>query len=160
MSRIAAISQAVAEFDFQATAADSVKALARHPGTLGNAISVEWVVNGTDADARDAIVTVNGVSTTYLAVCTETGSLQLTDPGDPYVGFALIGGATDADDGMASWSNYGPTSIDLAAPGVGILSTTPASCRILGPPPGGGNCDGIFRGGPCRRPSRWSCAIW
>ena len=50
--------------------------------------------------------------------------------------------ATDANDEMASWSNYGPTSIDLAAPGVGILSTTPDSCRILGPPPGGGYSDG------------------
>ena len=50
--------------------------------------------------------------------------------------------ATDAKDAKASWSSYGPTSVDLAAPGVGILSTTPSSCRILGPPPGGGTCDG------------------
>jgi subtilisin family serine protease len=32
--------------------------------------------------------------------------------------------ATDANDALAGFSNYGATSVDLAAPGVGILSTT------------------------------------
>lgn len=31
--------------------------------------------------------------------------------------------ATDSKDALASWSNYGATSVDLAAPGVSILST-------------------------------------
>jgi subtilisin family serine protease len=34
--------------------------------------------------------------------------------------------ATDADDELASFSNFGANSVDLAAPGVGILSTVPA----------------------------------
>lgn len=33
--------------------------------------------------------------------------------------------ATDHNDALASFSNYGTTSVDLAAPGVNILSTTP-----------------------------------
>ncbi|MDE0840488.1 MAG: S8 family serine peptidase, partial [Kiritimatiellae bacterium] len=33
--------------------------------------------------------------------------------------------ATDANDGLAGFSNYGVTTVDLGAPGVGILSTTP-----------------------------------
>ena len=33
--------------------------------------------------------------------------------------------ATDENDQLASFSNYGATSVDLAAPGVGILSTVP-----------------------------------
>lgn len=33
--------------------------------------------------------------------------------------------ATDASDNLASLSNYGLTSVDLAAPGIGILSTLP-----------------------------------
>lgn len=33
--------------------------------------------------------------------------------------------ASDASDALASFSNYGRTSVDLAAPGVGILSTVP-----------------------------------
>jgi subtilisin family serine protease len=33
--------------------------------------------------------------------------------------------ATDSSDGLADFSNYGASSVDLAAPGVGILSTVP-----------------------------------
>jgi subtilisin family serine protease len=33
--------------------------------------------------------------------------------------------ATDSNDNLASFSNYGAKTVDLAAPGVGILSTTP-----------------------------------
>ena len=32
--------------------------------------------------------------------------------------------ALDSGGGMASWSNYGATKVDLGAPGVSILSTT------------------------------------
>ena len=35
--------------------------------------------------------------------------------------------ATDANDSMAFFSNYGQRTVDLAAPGVGILSTTPGN---------------------------------
>ncbi len=35
--------------------------------------------------------------------------------------------ATDDTDRLASFSNFGPTTVDLAAPGVGILSTLPGS---------------------------------
>jgi subtilisin family serine protease len=34
-------------------------------------------------------------------------------------------GASQSDDALVSWSCYGPTSVDIAAPGVGILSTWP-----------------------------------
>ena len=34
--------------------------------------------------------------------------------------------ATGSSDTLASFSNYGPSSVDLAAPGVGILSTVPS----------------------------------
>ena len=40
--------------------------------------------------------------------------------------------ATDGNDRLASFSNYGRTSVDLAAPGVQILSTIPSSDRGLG----------------------------
>jgi serine protease len=35
--------------------------------------------------------------------------------------------ATDSNDTLASFSNYGASTVDLAAPGVGILSTTPGN---------------------------------
>jgi subtilisin-like proprotein convertase family protein len=37
----------------------------------------------------------------------------------------VVVAATDQNDALASFSNYGATSVDLAAPGVSILSTTP-----------------------------------
>lgn len=37
--------------------------------------------------------------------------------------------ASDKDDNLAAFSNYGPTSVDLAAPGVSILSAAPASSQ-------------------------------
>ncbi len=35
--------------------------------------------------------------------------------------------ATDRNDNLASWSNYGPTSVDLGAPGDSVLSTLPGN---------------------------------
>ncbi len=37
--------------------------------------------------------------------------------------------ASDTGDNLASFSNYGPTSVDLAAPGVSIVSTAPATSQ-------------------------------
>lgn len=37
--------------------------------------------------------------------------------------------AIDRNGGLASWSNYGKTQVDLAAPGVSILSTYPVTSR-------------------------------
>jgi len=39
--------------------------------------------------------------------------------------------ATDSSDAIASFSNYGRNSVDLGAPGVGILSTVPGNSYIL-----------------------------
>ncbi len=43
----------------------------------------------------------------------------------PYANVICVA-ATDQDDGLASFSNYGATSVDLGAPGENILSTVPA----------------------------------
>jgi subtilisin family serine protease len=39
--------------------------------------------------------------------------------------------ATDNRDGLASFSNYGPTSVHLGAPGVDVLSTTPGADYVI-----------------------------
>ena len=39
--------------------------------------------------------------------------------------------ATDPSDGLASFSNFGTTSVDLAAPGTNILSTVPSRSRVI-----------------------------
>ncbi len=39
----------------------------------------------------------------------------------------IVVGATDQDDALASFSNYGANTVDLGAPGVNIFSTTPTN---------------------------------
>lgn len=55
---------------------------------------------------------------------------------------------SDADDGLASMSNYGATSVDLAAPGERILSTWPASQCGAKTPPCWAYSDGTSRSAP------------
>ncbi len=46
----------------------------------------------------------------------------------------IVVAATDQNDQLPSWSNYGATTVDLAAPGVNILSTVPLAGNGLGTP--------------------------
>jgi subtilisin family serine protease len=46
--------------------------------------------------------------------------------------------ATDHNDALASFSNYGATTVDVGAPGVSILSTTPKTGKAVLVAPGGG----------------------
>lgn len=55
--------------------------------------------------------------------------------------------ATNQNDRLASWSNYGATSVDVAAPGVNILSTVPARTVVWSDNFNDGNMDGWTTGG-------------
>ena len=44
--------------------------------------------------------------------------------------------ATDGSDGLASFSNYGASTVDVGAPGVGVLSTVPRTGDVDGVPDG------------------------
>lgn len=86
--RVGATGAAASTFDFvDVDTTASVTATAAHKGVSGDLISVEWVVNATDATARDAIVTIGtAYSRTYESVATTT-PLAVNDPGDPFVTF-------------------------------------------------------------------------
>ena len=60
--------------------------------------------------------------------------------------------ATDQNDHIASFSNFGPATVHVAAPGVSILSTVPSSLRFpfCGPSPFAGYeyCDGTSMAAP------------
>ena len=43
----------------------------------------------------------------------------------------IVVAATDQNDALASFSNYGATTVDIAAPGISILSTQPGTTPIL-----------------------------
>jgi subtilisin family serine protease len=66
----------------------------------------------------------------FVAAAGNDSSNNDTTPSYPasYASDAIVSvAATDSNDSLASFSNYGATSVDLAAPGVGILSTTPGN---------------------------------
>lgn len=104
--RTANTGQATAAFTFlDNDPAASVDATARHPGLLGNQISVAWSVNADDAAARDMTVTIAGstYSVTYLAVATIVATdLVVTDPGDPFVGVAANGAGDEVPEAIAA----------------------------------------------------------
>lgn len=58
--------------------------------------------------------------------------------------------ATDQHDSLASFSNFGPNTVHVAAPGVSILSTVPSGLLFCGvsPDPGYELCDGTSMAAP------------
>ena len=75
---------------------------------------------------------INAAGAVGIVSCCAAGNDNSNDDAVPFYPSAfdspyLISvAASDNNDNRASFSNYGAVSVDLAAPGVGILSTTPA----------------------------------
>jgi len=97
------------------------------------AINASWGGAGYDSLLRSAI---NAAGAAGIVFCTSAGNGGDDDIGDnndvtpqypsSYDCSNIISvAASGSTDTLASWSNYGPTSVDLAAPGVSILSTVP-----------------------------------
>jgi subtilisin family serine protease len=79
---------------------------------------------------RDALEDARQANHIFVAAAGNNGSNNDASPFYPaaYNAANLISvAATDHNDRLASFSNYGLTTVDLAAPGVNILSTTPNS---------------------------------
>ena len=86
--------------------------------SLGGSSSSATLDNAIAAARQSGVLIVaaagnSGQNTDYYP------SYPASSPSDNVLAVA----ATDSSDAMASWSNYGPTSVDVAAPGVNIYST-------------------------------------
>jgi len=99
------------------------------------AINASWGGVGYDALLRTAINAAGAANIIFCAAA-GNGGADNSGPGDdndaqPFYPSSydcaniISVAATDDTDHLASFSNYGSTSVDLAAPGVGILSTLP-----------------------------------
>ncbi|HUP79453.1 MAG TPA: S8 family serine peptidase, partial [Pirellula sp.] len=77
--------------------------------------------------AMDAIAASIGAGIVYVAAAGNDGTNEDFVPSYP-ASYPLTGiisvAATDDRDQLASFSSFGPTTIDIAAPGVNVLSTT------------------------------------
>jgi len=106
--------------------ADAVEAILYANSMGAHVISNSWGGGGYSQSLKDAIDASDAVM-----VCAAGNSATDTDiiPHYPssYTSQQIIAvAATDDEDYLASFSNYGPTSVDVAAPGVNILSTYPS----------------------------------
>ncbi len=92
-----------------------------------------WGGGGDSQALRDAIANADSKGHLFVAAAGNGGSDGVGDDNDAtpaypasYDNSNIISvAATDDDDGLASFSNFGAKSVDLGAPGVGILSTLP-----------------------------------
>ncbi|MFO0868878.1 MAG: S8 family serine peptidase, partial [Pirellulales bacterium] len=87
-----------------------------------------WGGGGYSRALHDAIQTSVDAGIPFVAAAGNAGANN--DKGTFYPANYDVAGiitvaATDRNDRLASFSNYGATSVDLAAPGVSTLSTTP-----------------------------------
>ncbi len=91
-------------------------------------INASWGGAGFSEALRQSILRAEAAGITFVAAAGNDG--RNTDFSPHYPSSYDVPGlvsvaATDANDVLASFSNYGVVSVDLAAPGVGVLSTVP-----------------------------------
>ncbi|MGI8684369.1 MAG: S8 family serine peptidase [Acidimicrobiales bacterium] len=138
----------------------SLKFIGPTSGSTSNAIlAIQYAVNkgakltnnswgggGFSQSLTDAIEVANGAGQPFVAAAGNGGADGVGDNNDTtpdypsnYANANIIAvAATDHNDALGSFSNYGLTQVDLGAPGVGIVSTVPSprtfKAVLTGPP--------------------------
>lgn len=118
------------------TVADAITAIEfgiQAKATLGavaniRVLSNSWAGGGFSQALLDEITRANQNDMLFVAAAGNSSSnndLTPTYPATYAVPNVVAVAATDNQDGLASFSNYGPTTVHLGAPGVKVLSTVP-----------------------------------
>ncbi len=92
--------------------------------------SNSWGGGGYDQSFQDALTAAENAGILFIAAAGNAASDNDSVPNYPsnYPNSNVIAvAATDHNDALASFSSYGATTVDVAAPGVNILSTYPIS---------------------------------
>jgi len=87
-----------------------------------------WGGGGYDQGLYDAINTAGQQGALFIAAAgnfSQNNDINPFYPASYNLPNIISVAATDHNDALANFSHYGPTSVDLGAPGVNILSTTP-----------------------------------
>lgn len=99
-------------------------------GGGASVISNSWVSSSASGALRQAIAAVAGQGVIFVAASGNEGA-DIDQEGGWPAAFdeenILSVTATDENDALASFANYGSTAVDLAAPGTGIYSTFPGN---------------------------------
>ncbi len=117
------------------TTADAIEGInyavgMKNSGTNLRVLSNSWGGGGFSQALADAITAANDADIIFIAAAGNAGSNNDSTPSYPAsyeIANVVSVAATDDNDGLASFSNYGLTTVDLGAPGVDILSTTPGN---------------------------------
>jgi len=99
----------------------------RNRGGKLKVLSNSWGGGGYSAPLEDAIRAANDAGILFVAAAGNNNSNNDTSanyPSNYEVPNVLAVAAVDQNGARASFSNYGATTVDVAAPGVGIYSTT------------------------------------
>jgi len=87
-----------------------------------------WGGGEESSDLKDAIQASNDAGILFIAAAgndANDNDASASYPSSYDLDGIIAVAATDSNDTLASFSNYGATTVDLAAPGVSILSSTP-----------------------------------
>lgn len=108
-----------------ASTSDILKAFTYAKNNGANIINASWGGYSFDSLIKESIEAMPGVLF-IVAAGNETNNNEITPiyPANYNLPNIISIAATDQDDDIASFSNYGTTTVDLAAPGVNIYSTT------------------------------------
>ena len=111
-------------------AADAIEAL-NYATTMGVRLtSNSWAGGGFSQALLEAINDAGAAGVLFVAAAGNAAANTDLSPSYPsaYPSVNIVSvAATDHSDNLAFFSNYGVTTVDLAAPGVNILSTTPGN---------------------------------
>ena len=97
-------------------------------GQWARIISASWGGNGQSEILRRAIARANNSGILFVAAAGNESQNNDAVPNFPSnydLPNIIAVAATDRDDSLADFSNFGRTTVDLASPGVDILSTVP-----------------------------------
>ncbi|MCA2960530.1 MAG: S8 family serine peptidase [Silvanigrellales bacterium] len=112
------------------TSEDAIKSVDYATANGAQIMSNSWGGGGFSQALLDSIKKANDKGILFVAAAGNASSNNDTSenyPSNYDVPNVLAVAATDSNDKMASFSNYGVTQVDLAAPGVNIFSTVPGN---------------------------------
>ncbi|HWM87256.1 MAG TPA: S8 family peptidase [Kofleriaceae bacterium] len=106
----------------------------KNAGVNLRVLSNSWSGGGFSQALLDAITSASNADILFVAAAGNTGSDNDSSPTFPanYDAPNVVSvAATDHNDGLAFFSCFGATTVDLGAPGVDVLSTTPGNTYSL-----------------------------
>lgn len=107
---------------------DAVEAIYYAIANGASVINASWGGGSYSAALQDAIIEAYDNGVTFVAAAgnaSNNNDNSPTYPANYAIGNLIAIAATTDTDNVASFSNYGRSTVDIASPGVGILSTLP-----------------------------------